>query len=445
LVLYDPGLAGVDPRDPMLTLDMKRRILLECTRNFWYFIREVVRVPQEGGSAGSGSRYKLDRGNLAFFFLSVLNYNIYYTAPRQFGKTTALCVRYLWCYNFGTSNTEMMLMHKAHDGSKSNLADIVSLRDTLPSYLQLSSNVGIDGKRLKVPNTKVTIANPFNGNKIITYPSARSKDAADKLGRGATIALQSWDEFAFIPYNRIAYAAAIPAQSKAAENAKIHGAPNGIIITTTPGDLTTEEGKYAYEMRNNATRWTEQFLDFTMEQLEEVRQANTNSAFFLIEYNHVQLGASETYLRDIVVKMNKDWPKIRREVLLEWADISDNCPFTKEDLERVKEFCRPPIRTLLYGRFNQYQVQVYEDIDLRYPPIIGVDVSGAMYRDASAITIVDSRTTKVCATLNCNYIPTDDLADVVYNIVKYKMPNAVINIERNGEANFYVHLIFKSK
>ena len=28
----------------------------------------------------------------------------------------------------------------------------------------------------------------------------------DKLGRGATIALQSWDEFAFIPYNRIAYA-----------------------------------------------------------------------------------------------------------------------------------------------------------------------------------------------------------------------------------------------
>ncbi len=55
-----------------------------------------------------------------------------------------------------------------------------------------------------------------------------------------------------------------------------------------------------------------------------------------------------------------------------------------------------------------------------------------MYHDSSAITVIDSLTTKVCATLNCNYIPTDDLADVLYVLVKQYMPNAIINVELNG-------------
>ena len=35
LVLYDRGLAGVDPRDPNLTPDMKQRVLRECICNYW--------------------------------------------------------------------------------------------------------------------------------------------------------------------------------------------------------------------------------------------------------------------------------------------------------------------------------------------------------------------------------------------------------------------------
>ena len=35
LALLDPGLAGVDPRDPNLSSTMKVRVLNECRFNYW--------------------------------------------------------------------------------------------------------------------------------------------------------------------------------------------------------------------------------------------------------------------------------------------------------------------------------------------------------------------------------------------------------------------------
>ena len=35
LTLLDPGLAGVDPRDPTLSTSMKARIMNECRNNYW--------------------------------------------------------------------------------------------------------------------------------------------------------------------------------------------------------------------------------------------------------------------------------------------------------------------------------------------------------------------------------------------------------------------------
>lgn len=432
LALYDTSLRGVDPRDPNLSYPLKLRVLQECCRNYWYFLREVVRIPVQGGAVGGGFRYKLHRGNLAMNYLFILNYNMFVELPRQHFKTTSALVWYLWCYNFGTSNSEIMFLHKDHGGSKGNLNDLKELRDALPSYLQMSSGTAIDGRKLKVPNTKVTIQHPINNNKIITFPSARSKDAADKLGRGSTMPMQYYDEFGFIPYNEYVYSSAIPAYSRAAQNAKANHAPYGILITTTPGDLTTEEGQFAFTLRNAATPWSEEYYDKTYEQMEDIRNSNTNSSFFLVRYTYQQLGSGEDYFKQMVVDMARNWPKIRREVLLEWAKTATNCPFKQDDLDIIKQWCKEPIRTLLFGRYGQYQFKVYEDIDLRYPPIVGVDVAGAMYQDSSAITVVDSKTTRVCATLNCNFMPTDDLADVLYLLATEYMPNCIINIERNG-------------
>ena len=69
---------------------------------------------------------------------------------------------------------------------------------------------------------------------------------------------------------------------------------------------------------------------------------------------------------------------------------------------------------------------------MKYPPLIGVDVSGGYQRDSSAITVVDSYSTRVTAELNSNFISTPELSMIIYDIVSKWMPNAVVNIERNG-------------
>lgn len=438
LSIFDTGLIGVDPRDPNLPQHMKARVLQEVRINYWYFLREVVVIPDQGGTVSSGVRYKLHRGNLAMNFLYTLNYNMFVEMPRQHGKTVAAVCRYLWCYNFATSNSEIMFMHKDHNGSKSNLKKLKEIRDALPSYLRLDSAVNSEGKKLKVPNTVVMIQHPYNNNMIKTYPSARTKDAANNLGRGATMPIQYYDEFAFMPYNKEVYLAATPAFSTASQNAKRNGAPYGMVLTTTPGDLLTDSGIYAYDIRNKATPWNEKYYDFNWEQLEGLRKSNTNNTFFLISYSYQQLGSGQEYFTRMVTEMNKEWPAIRREVMLEWAETANNCPFSQEELDIIKSFNREPIRQVLFGKFGQYVFNIYEDIDLSYPPIIGVDVAGATFNDSSAITVIDSHTTRVCATLNCNYMPADDLAEVLYELVVKYMPNAIINIERNGVELFII-------
>ena len=393
-----------------------------------------MRIPDQGGTINSGARYKLHRGNLAMNFLFMLNFNQFVEMPRQHGKTIAALVRYLWVYNFGTSNSEIMFMHKDHNGSKNNLKTLKNIRDALPSYLRMDALTNNEGKKLKVPNTIVMIQNPYNNNKINTYPSARSKESADNLGRGATIPLQYYDEFAFMPYNNTVYDAAVPAFSTASKNAARNGAPFGILLTTTPGDLTNDSGIFAYEIRNSGIKWNEKYYDSSYNELVQLRDSNKNSTFFLVSYTYQQLGSGQDYFKNMVRELHNNWPKIRREVMLEWAEVADNCPFSTEDLDIIKNYTRDPIRTVFFGQFKQYQFQIYEDIDTNYPPIIGVDVAGATWKDSSCITVIDSKTTRVCATLNCNYMPADDLAQVLYELVTKYLPNGIINIERNGVA-----------
>lgn len=433
LALYDADLLKIDPRDDNLPLLYKQKVLLECTYNYWYFIREVVRIPIEGGDVTGGAMYKLNRGNLAMNFLFVLNKNIFLELPRQHGKTVSALCRYLWVFNFGTSNSRIVFINKKHDDSKANLITMKRIRAALPSYLRFDAALDRYGKKIKVPNTAETLQHPMNFNKISTMPGARTKQLAMGLGRGCTMPIHYYDEFAFIVYNRIIYGSAMPAFSTASKNARQNQAPYGILITTTPGDLTTDEGLFAESIKNEATPFNEQYYNYSIDQIEQLCEANTKSTFFYVKFTYKQLGSGEDYFKRMVKDLNHDWPTIRREILLEWTKAATNCPFSQEDLDIIKSLCRSePKRTLLFGRAGQYQFKIWDDLDTRYVPIVGVDVAGGWQQDASAITIIDSKTTKVTATFNCNYIPTQDLAELIYTLVTTYMRNAVVNIERNG-------------
>ena len=364
----------------------------------------------------------------------------------QYGVASILKLKvicwYLWVFNFGTTNSEIAFFNKKHEDSKMNLRRLKDIRDALPDYLKMDSAIGRDGTKLKAKNNAESLEHVINGNKIVTKAGARNKAGADGLGRGCTIPMIYYDEYAFILYNSIIFAAATPAFVTAAKNAAKNHAPYGILITTTPGDMTTEEGQAAFRTRELATKFEEEFYDLSYQEIKEIQNLNDSSTFMHAKFTYQQLGSGIDYFKQMVKELEKNWPKIQREVLLVWSTSSDNSPFTKRDLDIVKTKIRQPIYSIMLNRL--YKMNIYKRVDLRrHPPIIGVDVSGGYNKDSSAITIIDSETTDVIGTLNCNYISIPDLAKCIYELVIKYMPNAIVNIERTGGFGSSVIAILK--
>ena len=174
LTLYDPLLKGVDPYDPEISEEMKARVLLEIRKNYWYFIREVVRIPVPGGF----NTYGLHRGNTALSWCLINNINCIIEMPRQNGKSVCVYIYYLWLYNFATLNSDLMVMNKKFEDARMNLKRIKEAREALPLYLQLEDPNDRN-------NTEV-LESAISKNKLTTKPAASNEVAADGLGRGCT-------------------------------------------------------------------------------------------------------------------------------------------------------------------------------------------------------------------------------------------------------------------
>lgn len=368
LTLLDPDLARIDPFDPALPSMMKAKVLKECLYNPWYFFREIVRIPDSGQA--NGIRFQLSRGNLALLFCLMLNLNTYLEQPRQTGKTISSLCWYLYLFNFGTANAEMSFLNKKLDDSKLNLQRIREIRDLLPSYLKMDQAFNADGTRVRGKNNVETLQHPVNNNRIRTVASARNKVAAASLMRGRTTSIIYIDEYGFIQYNTIIYTNMVPAFNTAANNAKRNGTPYGMLVTSTPGMLTTDEGVEAFHMKESATPFSERWYDLTKEQIYDIIGSNSNSSFVYIRYTYQQLGKSEEWFKKLCIDMRKDWDAIRREVLLEWSNSSENSPFRAEDLDTIKGLLKQPINTVLL--LNKYELKIYEKINMKYPPIVGV-------------------------------------------------------------------------
>lgn len=439
LLLYDRDLANVDPYDLSLPTYMKQKIFVECQRNFWYYVREVVRVQSQGGPY---VRYRLDRGNLALNFCFTLNLNIYEEQPRQTGKTVGTNVWFSWVYNFGSRNANMIFLNKKHDDAKRNLNDLKNIIKALPSYLRFDQAFGIDGKKLKATNTVQYLQHKINFNKIEALPMARNRTSAISLLRGRTVTNCWIDESAFFQYLEESLQNGMPALTTAFRNCKQNGAPHGLCLTSTPGFLTTEEGQYMFDLKNKMTPFSELWYDFSLQKLTETLNANEKSIFVYIRTTYQQLGLSEDWLKERIKEQNQKWTDIRREYLLEWATSSENCPFTQDELRNVERYVRNPIKQIYISNFL---FNIYSEINPREKTLIGVDVAAGYSKDSSAISITESSTTKLVADFNCNYINPVDLGNVIYTLVTNYLPNSLVTIERNGVGTGTLAQLMKSR
>lgn len=446
LMLYDPDLANINPRDPNLPFIWQARVLRECQLNYWYYLREIVRIPDQGGSM-DGIPYKLHRGNLAYNFLSLINVNVFEILPRQQYKTMSACIRYTYLFNFGTTQSAMYFLHKDHGGSKENLQTVKNIRAMLPAYLRMDKPIGTRGL-IKVPDRAETLGHHINWNVIKTVPSARNRINAGNLIRGKTVPLIWFDEYAFIPFNKEVYLNGVPAYKTAAMNASRNRKPYGILITTTPGDLMTEEGQDSFQLMNDCTPFNEDWYDFPYSKIMAIIDRNKRTNFVFVQYTWEQLGLKNEWFQSICKDMLYDWDKIKREILLEWNVSTPNAALTPEQLEAIHRNVQDPIKTIMI--FDRFPIDIYWYPEYfgntpKNTPIIGVDVSGGFSKDYSAMTIIDSKTTKPFATMKDNSIDPDDLAYVIEEIVSKYMPNAVINVEKNGIGASVIKILKKSK
>jgi len=443
LLLLDPDLAYIDPHDPNLSTQMKRKVFIECQRNFFYFQREVVRVPSSGGPY---IRYILNRGNLASSYLFLLNLNTYQEQARQTGKTVGAEVEYCWVYNFGSRNASIVVLNKKHDDAKRNLGDIKNLIKALPSYLRFDQVFGVDGSKLKGRDSMTYLQHKINYNKIEAIPMARDRGSAVSLLRGRTITNAWIDEAAFFKFLEESLQNGTPALLKAFMNCRLNGAPHGLKLTSTPGFLSDETGQYMYGLIQEMTVFTEDWYDYSLADITELLRKNKKSMYVYVKTTYQQLGLGQEWLDEVIRSQNNKWTDIRREFLLEWATTSETCPFNEQELKNIERFIRKPLKQVYINKF--YLFNIYKDYQASastFRPLIGVDVAAGYGRDSSSIVISDSKTTELLAEFTCNWIDPLDLGVLVHDLVTNFMPKALVTIERNGVGTGTIARLVKSK
>lgn len=427
LKIYDRSLIGVDPYAQNLPTEIKAKILAECIRNIWYYLREVVRVTTPAGL----KRYRIHRGNLALTWCFVNNINSYTELPRQNFKTVSTCANFSWALNLSTKNSQIAFINKKQDNANKNLDDVRKIRDSLPQYLRFDKEFKEDGSYKSATNNVKELVQPKSGSSIKTYPSARTTVDADNLGRGFSQPLIYFDEFAFTKFIDIIYAAAAPSFSQASSEARSAGMPYGMVVTSTPGDLSTPHGLFAKQFIENAAKFTEKLYDFTIDEVEEYISANSQNDFMYIKFSYKQLGRSEEWFREQCRKLNQIREKIRREVLLEWGVGSGDSPFEPETLEVLEKHKVQPVETIMIHKY--FALNFYEKYDYETPVIISIDVAGGLGRDASALTAINARTGQVVATFKNNKIGIKAFSKLIYFVTTRIFFNCVIAIERNNQ------------
>lgn len=79
LQLNNPMLVGVDPHDPNISNEHATMVFEENRTNFWYFLREVVRLKPD-------QPFLANRGNISFIWAYLNHLTTYMIMPRQQGK-----------------------------------------------------------------------------------------------------------------------------------------------------------------------------------------------------------------------------------------------------------------------------------------------------------------------------------------------------------------------
>lgn len=429
LILLNPLLQGVDPYDPNLTNEQVLMIIQECKLNMFYYLREVVRIEEQGGNL---VRFRLDRGTLAAAYHFYNNINFYLMKPRQTGKTVGIASMLSWAFKFSGPNGDFLFSCYKEDLAKRNLRAMKTILSNLPSYLSKMGTVKIDnlGKTVRKTDNIKTYREPVQNNQAMVANCASTEDAAETIGRGFTQIYQFFDEAEFTKYIDTIVKVSGMSFNTASRNARNNGSGYCRIFATTPGDLGNEKAcQSAMKIVNDAVVWKESFYDYDVIAYKRLIKKKSKFRVVYIEYDYKQLGLSEEWFIDACSNVGGDVNKIKREILLQRFSGNNKSPFTQDELEDIESNQRKPIAKKTIGKI--YDILFYEKPRKKRMYFMGLDPSDGTGNDNYAFTIIDPYTLNIVAEFKSPYMTVHGCVDLVSWVVKTYFPNILIVIERN--------------
>jgi len=424
LALHNPLLAEIDPHDPTLTDSMKRMVMKEAYENPWYYFRECVKAPPLAGI--DPIQFRANRGNMATLWLFFNHIMQLLIQPRQTGKSFTVDslmagLLNLWCFN--TKINLLTKDEKLRAETVSRLKDIIKY---LPKYMVMRTK--------KDSNNSESISIQLNNNVYKSHVAQSSEAAAFNAARGLSSPIMHIDEFAYYKHIGTALPAALPATGAAMEVARANNAPHGVIFTTTAGWLDSASGAYAHEFYEESAIWYEEYLDSrNIKALKKVirKNSSSNDVAVVVDMNHRQLGFTDIWLQERIRSSKAKGAKAETDFLNIWADGSNESPFDKDILAKLKAGISHKVLQQITS--SGYVLRWYtprttlKNVKL----VMGMDTSDAVGKDDIALTIRRVDNGEVVAVGQFNETNTITFAKWISELL-IGYPQMILMIERRS-------------
>lgn len=288
LTIFNSDLIGIDPHDPNLDIFMKKQIVEECMKNYWYYIREVVRLPIQGGDT---MIYDADCSNIAQSWCTLLNIDTWTIKPRQTKLTMFSLVLLSWILLFSSKGTDININSRIiRDAIFKNMR-LKMIIQNLPDYIQI----------IKIANDS---------------PKEIINTAAANIIRAKS--LYKYDDSVFdTNYSYVDDAAFIKKIGMIVDESRKYSDENHIRIFTS---VRNGYGRAIEEpIVLSSKRWYEDLYDFDLKYLkEEVNKTKTGLMY--IEYNFKDLWKTDDWVEEQKLSLRDEEIIFNAEVLLQWKE-----------------------------------------------------------------------------------------------------------------------------
>ena len=275
LTLHDYDLYGVDPYDPDISFEIRSKVIKESVSNIWYYLREVVRLPAQGGGH---RQYQLNLSNMAQVFLFLLNTPSWVTIPRDCSLETDTLALLSWPQ---LSDSTMRVGGISLDNTMFYTKRIKDIINLLPEYL-----------RDDYYNIQVTPLNFRDSNKTNAIASTLTQD--------------------IIWITNAEYISNIDCVYDASYNARQYvyrtcGNRNCMLFTSVISDDNNGQNK----ILGGAMKWEEEYFDGV-----PIVHWESSLPLFHIQYSYEQLGKDRAWFKQQSKLLCNSEDAIRRELLL---------------------------------------------------------------------------------------------------------------------------------